>query len=469
MNFLLFGTGDYFHRYKKWFLHKNVLALLDNSVQKQNTYLDGVKILSPQEGIKLPYDVIVILSFHIKVMKVQLMELGVPEDRIYHFYDVHSLLQPERMDGAVKYLGGAESIVNASRKDRKVLLLSQELSLGGPSIALFHAADVLKRNEYEVVFGSMMDGPLKEKLLANGIPVIIDSNLQVATMREVEWTNGFSMLICNTLNFHIFLMERNKDVPVIWWLHDAPFFYEGVRVENFRRISRDNLKVVSVGPIPRKAITRFMPEICIEDLLYGVEDQGKERYAKKHLTKVRFVLIGFFEDIKGQDILLKAVEALPHETKDRIEVLLVGHDATLYAQELKEKYRNLHEVQYMGSVDREKIHEILRHADILVCPSRQDSMPTVAAEAMMHRVPCIVSDATGTAEYIEDGRNGFVFHSENTEELALKMRWCVEHCDELPKISIEARKIYEKYFSKEIFEQNLLEIVRNFQQENSLP
>lgn len=33
---------------------------------------------------------------------------------------------------------------------------------------------------------------------------------------------------------------------------------------------------------------------------------------------------------------------------------------------------------------------------------REDPMPTVVAEAMFYGVPCIVSDAVGTAEYITE-------------------------------------------------------------------
>ena len=39
MKFLIFGTGDYYERYKKWFPSKDVLALLDNSPQKQHTVI----------------------------------------------------------------------------------------------------------------------------------------------------------------------------------------------------------------------------------------------------------------------------------------------------------------------------------------------------------------------------------------------------------------------------------------------
>ena len=68
MKYLLFGTGDYYNRYKKWFESADVVALLDNAVEKQNTVLDNIRVLSPQEGVKLEYDVIIILSFYVKPM-----------------------------------------------------------------------------------------------------------------------------------------------------------------------------------------------------------------------------------------------------------------------------------------------------------------------------------------------------------------------------------------------------------------
>ncbi len=63
MKYLLFGTGDYYERYKKWFKPEDILALLDNSSVKHNTYIDGIQVLFPQEGISYVYDAIVILSF----------------------------------------------------------------------------------------------------------------------------------------------------------------------------------------------------------------------------------------------------------------------------------------------------------------------------------------------------------------------------------------------------------------------
>ena len=96
MKFLIFGTGDYYNRYKKWFAREDIAALLDNAPQKQHTFMDGVEILPPEEGLRLSYDVIVILSFYVTQMKRQLISLGVREDRIFHFYDLHRLFGQNR-------------------------------------------------------------------------------------------------------------------------------------------------------------------------------------------------------------------------------------------------------------------------------------------------------------------------------------------------------------------------------------
>ena len=72
----------------------------------------------------------------------------------------------------------------AGYRQKKIVLLSQDMTLGGPAIALFHAAEILKQQGYQVVFGSMLDGPLKEMLLEADIPVVVDVNLQIETMRE---------------------------------------------------------------------------------------------------------------------------------------------------------------------------------------------------------------------------------------------------------------------------------------------
>ena len=73
MKFLVFGTGEYYQRYKKWIAKEEVVALLDNSPAKQHTVVDGKEVLPPQEGVRREFDAVIIMSFYVKAMKCQLL------------------------------------------------------------------------------------------------------------------------------------------------------------------------------------------------------------------------------------------------------------------------------------------------------------------------------------------------------------------------------------------------------------
>ncbi len=464
MKFLLFGTGDYYERYKKWFDRERVRALLDNAPEKQNTEIDGIPVLSPAEGVKQSFDAVVILSFYVKEMKKQLRELGVSENRIFHFYDLHRLIDVKERKIPALFYGGAESVVrDGDGAENRILLLSHDMNLGGPSLALYHMAETLTAQGFPVVFASMIDGPLRERLLRSGIPVVVDGNLQVAVMDDIEWIRNFSRIVCNTVNYHVFLSRRNTAIPVLWWLHDAAFFYEGADRALLCGMDTENLEIVSVGPVPRRAIRSFLPDFPVGTLLYGVGDEAAEKAEAEERDanrKICFVTIGYIETRKGQDILLQAIRRLPEALRQQAVFYLVGERSSRMARELEKTAADLPQVIMTGTLDRPAVHTLLEQADALICPSREDPMPTVAAEAMMHRVPCIISDAAGTADYIQNGAGGLVFPSEDSQRLAEQIAWGIGNPDGLRRMGREARAVYETYFSMERFADALQDFIR---------
>ena len=95
----------------------------------------------------------------------------------------------------------------------------------------------------------------------------------------------------------------------------------------------------------------------------------------------------------------------------------------------------------------------------MVVPSREESFSMVAAEAMMMEKVCIISDNCGISDYIEDGKNGLIFRSENADDLRKIMMWCENHREELSEIGKNARESYEHYFTTEIHKRRLEEIL----------
>ena len=166
MKCLLFGTGDYYRKYKDWFKKGDVFGLIDNDESKQGHLLDGYEVYSPKETVKLPYDCIVILSVHEEAMREQLKGLGVPDEKICIFSELYKHPELTAADRAVSFFGDGRTVlrITAAEQSDAVLLMSHNLDLNGASLALFYLAQILVKNGLRVFFASWSEGVLRQIL-----------------------------------------------------------------------------------------------------------------------------------------------------------------------------------------------------------------------------------------------------------------------------------------------------------------
>lgn len=179
-----------------------------------------------------------------------------------------------------------------------------------------------------------------------------------------------------------------------------------------------------------------------------------------NFKKIRFITIGYIEWRKGQDILIDAIEEIPKNFLEKCEIIIVGQDNSSMARVLKERIKTIPWVNILGPVDRNTIHDLLKESDVIICPSREDPMPTVCTEAMMHHVPCLVSDSTGTADYISNGKDGIIFKNQDVNDLKEKILWCINNRDYLNYLGENAYNVYLNHFSEKVFEEKLLTCVK---------
>lgn len=139
--------------------------------------------------------------------------------------------------------------------------------------------------------------------------------------------------------------------------------------------------------------------------------QPKENYS---VSLFRIIQIGRLDhNIKGQDILLKALHSLVyrHGIKD-ISVDFIGEGTSYnYLKQLVNDYKIENHVHFLGLKDRDYIYKHLKDYNLLVQPSLIEGFGLTIAEAMAAKVPVLVSDIDGPMELIDNGKYGIYFKS----------------------------------------------------------
>lgn len=133
-------------------------------------------------------------------------------------------------------------------------------------------------------------------------------------------------------------------------------------------------------------------------------------------------------DIKGQDILIKAIAQLNKSNIHNITVDFIGEGSS--QAELKELSRSLHvedKINFLGLKDRTYIYSHLKDYDLMCHAARSEGFGLTVAEAMAARLPVLVSNEGGPYEIINHGTYGFVFENKNITDCAEQIEYIINH------------------------------------------
>ena len=221
--------------------------------------------------------------------------------------------------------------------------------------------------------------------------------------------------------------------------------------------SANNVQVYAGGCLALKNAQKYLNNIPIKELLYGVPDFGYNvEWQDKEQRKFVFCMVGSVCKRKAQDIFLDAIEQLSFEEKDNVEFWIIGDCLEMeYYSQIEERSKVISGVKMLGSIDRMAMTQIYSSIDILVCPSREDPLPVVVVDAMISKKPSIVSTKTGYVDLLEDKINGFICNANDVFSLAEKMRWILNNKSDIKSIGENARQVYEEKFSMHVFEREI--------------
>lgn len=334
-----------------------------------------------------------------------------------------------------------------------MLVIIQDLDLNGANVVLVELLRLLKEKNccnYYII--SPSDGEYREKFLEIGANIAIRQNVNCNSEYRLFLQNAFDLVFMNTSSVHYYsTFFVNCKTKVIWWFHESEeqlSSSQGVSVHPF--LLGDNFYLCGVTQKVLNGLKKLYG-VDAEFLPMAVKD-CRQNYPAINSDMVEFLIPSAYTYIKGQDILLQAIAMLPEEYRNKTRFTFVGYHLSkqdAFFNACKKLAGELSCVSFLDAMDREKVYEMYSKCDCIIAPSRVDSTPTSIVEAMMFGKICLVSSNAGISDYLTDCVNGFVFESENIEELFKRLILIISDKSGLDEVAERGRKRYEEIFECE--------------------
>ncbi len=241
------------------------------------------------------------------------------------------------------------------------------------------------------------------------------------------WKTGRPLLLRAETTDHA---VRRSGIKV--WLRDqalrslyrrcSRLLYVGQRSnQHFRRLGLADEKLV------------FSP-YCVDTTAFELDEPARMRLrsaTRRSLgiaaeSKV-LLLSGKLVHRKRPDLLLQAIKELPPALREQIHVLALGSGDQQPAFEALARTSPPTPLTCLGFQNQTRLSAYYHAADLLVLPSESgETWGLVVNEALHHGVPCVVSEAVGSApDLVRPGMSGEVFETGSAASLAsaLERAW----------------------------------------------
>lgn len=339
---------------------------------------------------------------------------------------------------------------------KKIMFITHQLTRTGAPMVMMEAVHACVDAGFDVRMISMHDGDLREDVEALNIPLSIRSEFMDDWKSFLMDVWECDLVFVNTIvplqAIHILNLAPPQ---VIWWLHEPEVYFEVYEkwLPNLHEL-KPHIHIWAVSPTVA-ATLKNRYNYDAEIVPFGIRDVAdRSQSCHEKMEIVTFLTIGIFCKGKGQDIAKDAISKLPTDLSEKCRFLFCGNctdvEPDIYKPLIQFSKENP-QVKIMDSLPHNAILEQIASTDYMLIPSREDSMPTVAAEAMMLSVPSIISDACGITRYLEADEECLMFPSGDvdalTQSITKAVRLRTQEAEQYEKMRMRARECYERNFS----------------------
>jgi GT2 family glycosyltransferase len=335
-----------------------------------------------------------------------------------------------------------------------LLFVSHDLSLSGAPLYLLHLAEWCWQNEFFVTIIAPGDGPLRQKITSAKIPLIIDPLVATGHESFGRFIRGFDLVLANSVRTPSAIpLARRENVPVAWYIHETDVGEHYLKRDGRVRAAVPLAKLIFAAS--ERSLSVFRPyAVCpMRKLVSGCPDVRAQVTAERRDdNRVHFLMLGTVERRKGQDILLEAIRRMdPKLAREALFEVVGGGLDQDFISAFRESARSLSNLRWREGVEHDESLQLLANADVLVCASRDESLPLTLLEAMSLGKTIISTTVGGIPEYLTDGVDALLIPAEDAAALAAALERVVRNRAEARKLGTNARAVYETRHTQERF------------------
>jgi glycosyltransferase involved in cell wall biosynthesis len=201
------------------------------------------------------------------------------------------------------------------------------------------------------------------------------------------------------------------------------------------------------------------PVKCLRN---AIPDPGLGAQRNDAATRpLRFLLLGSVEPRKGQDVFVEALALLPGKVQRAAQFQIAGRvlDPDFWPK-VEAVARRLQNLTVKGALNHAEAIALMREADVIVSPSRDEAMPTVTIlEAMSLGKALITTIVGGALEVLVEGENALLVRPETPDLLAAAIRRLIEDPALASELGKKARETYERNFTMERFGEEFRQLI----------
>jgi glycosyltransferase involved in cell wall biosynthesis len=321
-----------------------------------------------------------------------------------------------------------------------ILVLDNELGMGGSEKLLYDFANRFDRDRFNLAVCCLKDGGYwKDRIVELGIPYyenilghkfdvlafrklarilrdgdidLIDTYVHPNTVIFAYFAKALGLVKRFVVGFHASGNPRGGRLVPAWL---KPFLSEAdalvALAETHRRylvgvegLHEDQMEIICNGV----DVDVFSPAGA------GEKERLRDEFGLPGSATV-FVTVASLKPIKRIDLLISAMDDVMHSRPD-VRLVVVGDGPDRGALEDLARQRGLADRVVFTGI-RQDVNDLLRMSDGLVLSSRQEAFPTAILEAMACGLPVVATGVGSVGDMVEPGENAIVVPPENRKAL----------------------------------------------------